>query len=463
MSVYENIANAQAVQKEIHLYGSSRLGMLTDLSVAPTSTLLTGGFGNANFSTFTRGEKIFELSNHLGNVLVTISDKKIGVDSDNDNIINYYNAEVITASDVYPFGMNIPGRSFNTSRYRYGFNGIEKETDCGCGEIFAATFRNYDARIARWLSVDPMADDDVDISPYVNNENNPIINYDTDGDTPCCFGQLLKGLLDAGIEVAGQLASGKKISEIDLMDVGVSFVQGFVSGYSPAGWVNTSKNLIRLAKMGQKLVHYGGEVVKAGLDGTVQDGITANSAKTTIINLAVALSVEKAFKSKKASKLLKPSQETLKKALKIHTNISKQVAQKAKAVQTAVANGSKNSVIKAKVEQLKKLTGKQAESAANAANSKIAAANTAATMDVLKETTENTTQNALLPEKSQILSDLQQQGEFTNIQTSRFFNKWVNGGSDRVFLDYEGNQWQFKGKENSYDPKNIELVKRKNE
>ena len=78
---------------------------------------------------FTRGNKIFELSNHLGNVLATISDKKVPVDdgtyahnssmglqekvnSTLDGVLDYYNADVVTANDYYPFGMILPGRKF---------------------------------------------------------------------------------------------------------------------------------------------------------------------------------------------------------------------------------------------------------------------------------------------------------------------------------------------------------------
>ncbi len=37
---------------------------------------LGGGFGNATKGTFIRGEKLFELSNHLGNVLATVTDRR---------------------------------------------------------------------------------------------------------------------------------------------------------------------------------------------------------------------------------------------------------------------------------------------------------------------------------------------------------------------------------------------------
>ncbi|WP_290708558.1 TIGR02594 family protein, partial [Flavihumibacter sp. CACIAM 22H1] len=45
-----------------------------------------------------------------GNVLATVSDKKVGIDTDSDGIYDYFQAEVVSASDYYPFGMLMPGR-----------------------------------------------------------------------------------------------------------------------------------------------------------------------------------------------------------------------------------------------------------------------------------------------------------------------------------------------------------------
>lgn len=68
MSVYEKAGSATMVQAEIHLYGSSRLGltgMLTEAVAEQTTDFTVPAWKR----TFTRGEKIFELSNHLGNSL----------------------------------------------------------------------------------------------------------------------------------------------------------------------------------------------------------------------------------------------------------------------------------------------------------------------------------------------------------------------------------------------------------
>jgi RHS repeat-associated protein len=55
--------------------------------------------------------------------------------------------------NCYPFGMNMPGRTFNSSEYRYGFNGMEKDDEIkGEGNSLDFGARIYDPRLGRWLS-----------------------------------------------------------------------------------------------------------------------------------------------------------------------------------------------------------------------------------------------------------------------------------------------------------------------
>jgi hypothetical protein len=51
------------------------------------------------------GRKRYELSNHLGNVLVAISDRKMQVDAGSDNVYDYFLPDVWVTNDYYPFGM----------------------------------------------------------------------------------------------------------------------------------------------------------------------------------------------------------------------------------------------------------------------------------------------------------------------------------------------------------------------
>lgn len=131
---------------------------------------------------------VYQRSNHLGNVLVTVSDKKIGVDvTPTDGIIDYNIADVITANDYYPFGMQMPGRKFTqaNSSYCYSFNGQEKTDDIsGSGNHTTALYWEYGTRLGIRWNTDPVVDPS--ISPYATNEDNPIKNSDPNGDCATC-------------------------------------------------------------------------------------------------------------------------------------------------------------------------------------------------------------------------------------------------------------------------------------
>jgi RHS repeat-associated protein len=126
------------------------------------------------------GEKQYELSNHLGNVLVTVSDRKLAEGTEGSTATGY-RAEVLFASDYYPFGMQMPGRQFSAEEYRYGYQGSEKDNEiAGEGNMYTTHFRALDTRIGRWLSIDPA---EYIGSPYSSMANNPILMNDMLGDT----------------------------------------------------------------------------------------------------------------------------------------------------------------------------------------------------------------------------------------------------------------------------------------
>jgi RHS repeat-associated protein len=185
LSVYEKPASGGLKQAEVHLYGSSRLGIAGEKTVKhnPDQINLDAGFGLGIISTFTRGEKMLELSNHLGNVLVTISDKKIAVASQtNSSLIDHYEADILSASDYTPFGMQMVGRTWNSSSYRYGFNGKENDNEIkGEGNQQDYGMRIYDPRLGKFLSVDPITKDYPELTPYQFASNSPILGIDLDG------------------------------------------------------------------------------------------------------------------------------------------------------------------------------------------------------------------------------------------------------------------------------------------
>lgn len=181
LSVYEKNNQAALQQKEINLYGSTRLGMVKITGNAPSANMGTN-YGASYLSTFTRGEKLYELTNHLGNVLATVSDRKFGVTSGSGSLTDHYTADVITAQDYYPFGMIMPGRSFSSSFYRYGFNGKENDNEVkGEGNQQDYGMRIYDPRIGKFLSVDPITKQYPELTPYQFASNRPIDGIDQDG------------------------------------------------------------------------------------------------------------------------------------------------------------------------------------------------------------------------------------------------------------------------------------------
>jgi len=102
----------------------------------------------------------------------------------NDLDLAHYEADVISYSDYYPFGSLMPGRNASSGDYRYGFNGMEKDDEVkgSTGSSYTTTWRQYDPRIARFMSVDPMALHYSWQSPYVALDNNPIWFIDPNGD-----------------------------------------------------------------------------------------------------------------------------------------------------------------------------------------------------------------------------------------------------------------------------------------
>ncbi|MGO4294027.1 DUF6443 domain-containing protein [Chitinophaga sp. RAB17] len=174
------INNGLLSQTETHLYGISRLGIDTrvtalqeDLNIQP---IRLTGVGDGRFVNFMRGLKFFELSNHLGNVLATVSDEKLGISSDG-NIIDHYEARVVSAQDYAPFGMGLTGRGFNVAGYRYGFNGQEKSDEVkGEGNSYTAQFWEYDPRIGRRWNLDPVTTNSESL--YATFHNNPILYVD---------------------------------------------------------------------------------------------------------------------------------------------------------------------------------------------------------------------------------------------------------------------------------------------
>lgn len=182
--------------KEQHIYGSSRLGLqqpnkVLKLQEAPLATTFSSAVGS----------KRYELSNHLGNVLSVITDRKLVTGSGNNLALK---PDVIAFNDYYPFGMTVPGRNDATDGYRYGFQGQEKDDEIkGKGNSINYKYRMHDPRVGRFFAVDPLTGEYPHYSPYQFSGNKVIHKVE------------LEGLEEQGLEMRLDMQTAFKISNKD--------------------------------------------------------------------------------------------------------------------------------------------------------------------------------------------------------------------------------------------------------
>ncbi|MFN5647868.1 MAG: RHS repeat-associated core domain-containing protein, partial [Sphingobacteriales bacterium] len=101
------------------------------------------------------------------------------------NLYTSFTADVVSATDYAPFGMQMVGRSFDAAgaaAYRYGFNGKENDSEVkGEGNQQDYGMRIYDPRLGRFLSEDPLSQSYPWYTPYQFAGNKPIKFVDLDG------------------------------------------------------------------------------------------------------------------------------------------------------------------------------------------------------------------------------------------------------------------------------------------
>jgi|GEM_PF-2872761 len=173
---------------EQHLYGSNRLGLAqTNVKLYPGTYKNPHLADSSNYAIF-EGWKRYELTNHLGNVLAVVSDRKIGKSTGSyPGPALWYEADVLSTQQYYPFGMLMPGRQYAVGSYdyRYGFNGKEGDDEVkGDDNQQDYGMRIYDPRVGRFLSVDPLSAKYPWYTPYQFAGNMPILAIDIDGLEP---------------------------------------------------------------------------------------------------------------------------------------------------------------------------------------------------------------------------------------------------------------------------------------
>jgi RHS repeat-associated protein len=177
LSTYEHVLEDEESSYELAervIYGSSRLG----INVNKVDLLNENSIELLSLSL---GKKLYELSNHLGNVLTVINDIKLPLSSNSVDVDGYL-VTIVSTADYSPFGVQLDGRTVSAESYRYGFQGQEKDDELkGAGNSVNYTFRMHDPRLGRFFSVDPLASKYPWNSVYAFSENRVVDGIELEG------------------------------------------------------------------------------------------------------------------------------------------------------------------------------------------------------------------------------------------------------------------------------------------
>jgi len=226
LGIYEKLAaSGDVAAKENPVYGSSRIGEWRTgalYSSVATDTLVT----NDVIYSRTIGNRRYELTDHLGNVRVAVSDVLLDHSGSPD-------AEVVSYTDYHPYGMAMTNRTWQADGYRFGYNGQEKTDEvAGSGNHLTAEFWEYDTRLGRRWNLDPRPV--VGVSDYAALAGNPILFSDPRGDTILVRDQQRRSLM--------HLDDGKTTWQTketaDLFDKGVQWFEPNGKNYMKPIWTN---------------------------------------------------------------------------------------------------------------------------------------------------------------------------------------------------------------------------------
>lgn len=170
-------ASERLIENDKDLFAGDRIGYrLSHRTVAErtydnntgNTSLLIPAVTSSQFTTL-KGEKFFELTSHSHNVNTIVSDR-----------FGSHHAEVVGAARYYPGGMTMSEPDAFAPR---GFMQHERVDEVsGEGNVYHTYYREYDARLERWMSTDPAYHQYPAMSPYGAFGGNPVLVLDYKGD-----------------------------------------------------------------------------------------------------------------------------------------------------------------------------------------------------------------------------------------------------------------------------------------
>lgn len=141
-------------------------------------------YANPSGNTFTRlvGFKRFELEDQIGNIRSIVNDVKLPLTFNGGGFPQTFEADIEVANSYYPFGYTLPGKTFSSKHYRYGFQGQETDDEVkGEGNSVNFKYRMHDPRLGRFLSIDPLFASFPWNSPYAFSENRVVDGFELEG------------------------------------------------------------------------------------------------------------------------------------------------------------------------------------------------------------------------------------------------------------------------------------------
>ncbi len=194
-----------------------------------------------------------------------------------------------------PFGMALEGRNWSVgSEYRYGFNGMENDNEiAGDNNTLDFGARIYDARLGRWLSVDPLQTKYPDLSSYSAFNKDPTVIVDPDGKKLYLYGTTEKDLMQAMIDIMDLVSCSdqsritfKKMDDSDIYEV--LFDNTAAAGPAMDG-TNSGLTLLTDLVTAKENVLYGvsdyGEYISCGKTEN-RDFLPSRESKTGLINVS---------------------------------------------------------------------------------------------------------------------------------------------------------------------------------